>query len=58
MIENQRMAKEMGRNGAQRVRELYSWDVVGERTLRLYEQVLREYSSSPWKPKKFARKSS
>ena len=56
LVEDQSTAKEMGRNGARRVRELYSWDVVGERTFRLYEQVLREYLSNPWKPKKFVRK--
>jgi len=56
LIGNPSKAEEMGKNGAQKVRELYSWDVVGERTLRLYERVLQEYSSNPWKPKRPARK--
>ncbi|MCS7140492.1 MAG: glycosyltransferase family 4 protein [Candidatus Nezhaarchaeota archaeon] len=52
LIGNPDIAKRMGENGARRAREVYSWDVIGEKTLEVYHKVLQEYLNSPWKPKK------
>ncbi|MEM4576457.1 MAG: glycosyltransferase family 4 protein [Candidatus Nezhaarchaeales archaeon] len=51
LIDNQDVARRMGENGARSTQEAYSWDAIGEKTLKVYQQVLREYSASSWKPR-------
>lgn len=40
VLENRRLAAEMGRNGQALVRERYTWDRIAERMLKVYENIL------------------
>jgi len=40
----------MGRNNLNTVHERFSWESIAKQTIRLYNQVLKEYTQGNWKP--------
>ncbi|RLF06421.1 MAG: hypothetical protein DRK00_01640 [Thermoprotei archaeon] len=48
LLENPRLAEEMGVRGRRRVEELYRWDKIVRFLEKIYRRVLEEYSVSGW----------
>lgn len=46
LLNNEDLAKEFGENGRRRVEEMFSWESIAKRTVKLYESVIREKSHS------------
>ena len=44
LIENKSLRKKLGRN-ARKTAEKYSWDIIAERTMEVYEEVLSDKKS-------------
>ncbi len=48
LFNNKKLSKRIAKQGYEMVKNNYDWEVIAQKTLRIYENVLKEYDESDW----------